>query len=165
MPGSESNDHQALKARIEEWLDAEGISFSDVPDLNSFFHIKANLKNLPIEVSESKVRKGVIAVQGGLELSPDQLESYERTSVEDRKSLFNSLFVMLDKSEYLFLLQEDFTIPKWLKIERILYAEDLTRTGLLDQMKDLNTKFVNINYFVNDSLGSFKSASNKSMYD
>ena len=158
----ESNEHHALKAKIEEWLEDEGISFNDVPDLNSHFHIKANLKNIPIHISESKVRLGVLAVQGIMELAADQIEKYQVVSEEDRKSLFRSLFAMLDKAEYLFLLQENFAIQNWLKIQRTLYIEDLTRTMLLNEIKDLNTRFVNINYLINDTLAEFKPVSEDS---
>ncbi|MGI0091723.1 MAG: DUF2299 family protein [Nitrososphaerales archaeon] len=150
------DDHLLLKEKIEEWLDDEGISFSQTPDLNSFFHLQANLKNVAIHIQESKVRKGVLAVQGILEPGEDQLYKLGRISEEDRKSLFRSLFSTLDKSEYLFLLQEDFAAENWLKIQRTLYIEDLTRTSLLDEMKDLNTKFVNVNYTLNESLYDFE---------
>jgi hypothetical protein len=161
----ESNEHLALKAKIEGWLEAEGIAFSNISDLNSFFHIQANLKNIPIHISESKVRKGVLAVQGSLELAVDQLEKYQSISADDKKTLFRSLFVMLDKSEYLFLLQENLAVQNWLKIQRPLYIEDLTRTMLLNEIKELNTKFVNINYLVNESLAEFKPVSeDSSMY-
>ena len=72
----EPNEHQILKTKIQEWLDAEGISFSEVPDLNSHFHMQVNLKNATIHVSESRVRRGVLAVQGTLQLVADQLEKY-----------------------------------------------------------------------------------------
>lgn len=162
MSAIEANEHQLLKAKIEEWLESEGIAFSSVSDLNSFFHIQANLKNIPIHISESKVRKGVLAVQGSLELSLDQLEKYQSISVEDKKTLFLSLFAMLDKSEYHFLLQENFAIQNWLKIQRPLYVEDLTRSMLLNEIKNLNTRFVNINYLVNETLAEFKPATDES---
>jgi hypothetical protein len=162
MSTAESNEHQMLKEKIEGWLEAEGISYGDVPDLNSFFHMTANLKNIPIHISESKVRRGVIAVQGILELAPDQIEKYQVVSEEDRKSLFRSLFAMLDKTEYLFLLQENFAMKNWLKIQRTLYIEDLTRTMLLNEIKDLNTRFVNINYLINETLAEFKPVSEDS---
>lgn len=151
------DDHSLLKTRIEEWLEDEGISFSDVPDMNSYFHVRANLKNVPIDISESKVRKGVLAVQGALDLSADQLDKYQLASKEDKKSLFRALFEMLDRSEYLFLLQEDFEVQSWLKIQRAAYIEDLNRTKLLGEMKDLNMRFVNVNYIVNESLARFAS--------
>jgi hypothetical protein len=150
------DDHQPLKNKIGEWLEDEGISFSEVPDLNSFFHLKADLKNVAIHIQESKVRKGVLAVQGILELGENQLYKLGRISEDDRKSLFHSLFVMIDKTEYLFLIQEDFAADNWLKIQRTLYVEDLTRTSLLEEMKELNTKFVNVNYAVNDALDGFE---------
>ncbi len=148
----EPNEHQILKAKIQDWLEAEGISFSDVPDLNSHFHIQVNLKNAAIHVSESRVRRGVLAVQGSLQLVPDQLQKYVVMSDTDKKTLFSSLFALLDKSEYLFLLQQNFAVENWLKIQRTLYIEDLSRTSLLREMKDLNMKFVNINYILNEAL-------------
>lgn len=166
MSQGKTNDHLNLRAKIERWLEEEGISFNNVTDLNSFFHIQANLKNATIHVSESKVRFGVLAVQGALELSADQLQKYQIANLDDRKLLFRTLFVMLDKSEYHFLLQEDFTTQNWLRIERALYIEDLTRSRLLDGMKDLNVRLVNINYLLNDSLATFKPVSdNPQMYD
>lgn len=163
----ESNEHLDLKKKIEAWLDAEGLSFSDVSDLNSHFHIQANLKNTAIHVSESKVRRGVLAIQGTLELVADQLEKYVAMSEADKKTLFKSLFALLDKSEYLFLLQQNFAMSNWLKIQRTLYVEDLARTSLLHEMKDLNMKFVEINYLLNESLAISNPASGKqpSMYD
>lgn len=163
----ESNEHLDLKGKIEGWLDAEGISFSNVPDLNSHFHIQANLKNVAIHVSESRVRRGVLAVQGTLELVPDQLEKYGVMSEADKKTLFHSLFALLDKSEYLFLLQQNFALQNWLKIQRTLYSEDLTRSGLLREMKDLNMKFVEINYLLNEALAISNPVSGEqpSMYD
>lgn len=148
----EPNEHQILKTRIQDWLEAEGISFSDVPDLNSHFHIQVNLKNTTVHVSESRVRRGVLAVQGTLQLVSDQLQKYIVMSEADKKTLFNSLFALLDKSEYLFLLQQNFAVENWLKIQRALYIEDLSRTSLLREMKDLNMKFVNVNYILNEAL-------------
>lgn len=164
---TESSEHLLLKTKVEDWLEAEGISFNEVPDLNSHFHIQANLKNITIHLSESRVRRGVLAVQGTLELVADQLEKYHAMSEADRKTLFSSLFALLDKSEYLFLLQQNFAVENWLKIQRTLYAEDLTRTSLLREMKDLNLKFVNINYLLNESLAISNPVSSEQppMYD
>jgi len=164
MSTAESDDHSALKARIEGWLEAEGISFEEGQDLNSFFKIQANLKNVRIHISESKVRRGVLAVQGVLELSEDQLYKIGRISPEDSASLFQSLFSVLDKNEYIFLLQKDFRVENWLKIQRILYIEDLTRTDLFREMKELNMKFVNINYMVNEALDRFSPLSDAGLY-
>lgn len=151
---SKIDDHVSLKTRIENWLDAEGISFSQVPDMNSFFHIQANLKNLPIDINESKVRRGVLAVHGVVEPNDSQLLKIQRISEVDKKALFQTIFAFLDKSEYLFMLQQNFSSKSWLRIERALYIEDLNRTSLLDEMKDLNTKFVNVNYALNEALNS-----------
>jgi hypothetical protein len=164
MSTSESRDHLSVKAKIEGWLDAEGISFEQVKDLNSFFHIKANLKNVGIHISESKVRMGVLAVQGILDLSEDQLYKISRITPEDGELLFRSLFSTLDKSEYLFLLQKDFRAQNWLKIQRTLYIEELTRSDLLREMKDLNMKFVDVNYLVNESLERFTPAPDTDLY-
>jgi hypothetical protein len=164
MPGDTSSDHLSVKAKIEEWLEAEGISFEEVKDLNSFFHVKANLKNIPIHISESKVRRGVLAVQGILELSEDQLYKIGKITPEDSELLFRSLFVSLDKSEYLFLLQKDFRAQNWLKIQRTLYIEDLTRTDLFREMKDLNVRFVDINYILSESLERFTPVSDADVY-
>ncbi len=164
MSTAGSNNHLSVKAKIEGWLDAEGISFEQVKDLNSFFHIQANLKNVRIHISESRVRIGVLAVQGILDLNEDQLYKIGRITPEDSELLFGSLFSSLDKSEYLFLLQKDFRAQNWLKIERVLYIEELTRTNLLREMKDLNVKFVNINYMVNESLGRFTPAPDADLY-
>lgn len=162
MSAAEANEHHVLKAKIEEWLESEGIAFSSVSDLNSFFHIQADLKNVPIHISESKVRKGVLAVQGSMELAPDQLEKYQSIRAEDKKALFLALFAMLDKTEYHYMLQENFAVKNWLKIQRPLYIEDLTRTMLLNEIKNLNTRFVNINYLVNETLAEFKPATDES---
>jgi hypothetical protein len=143
-----------LKSRIQDWLEAEGISFSDVPDLNSHFHLQTNFKNVPIHLHESKVRRGVLVVQGVLSLTADQLFIVTKMKEEDRKAVFHSLFSILDRSEYLFMIQEDFASKNWLRIQRTLYVEDLNRTRLLEEMKELNTKFVNMNYALNQSLGS-----------
>ncbi len=146
--------HSKLKAKIEEWLEAEGISYTNVADFNSHFHIQVNLKNVCIHIQESKVRRGVLVVQGVLSPSELQLDKLEQVKPEDKRSLFLSLFAILDKSEYLFMLQEDFSSKSWLRIHRTLYVEDLTRSSLLNEMKDLNTKFVNMNYALNEALGS-----------
>ena len=152
--------HAPLKIKIEAWLDAEGISFKDVPDFNSHFHILANFKNVAIHIHESKVRHGVLVVSGELTPSRTQLERLERIKPEERRSLFLSLFALLDRSEYLFMLQEDFASRSWLRIQRTLYIEDLTRSSLLGEAKDLNTKFVNMNYALNEALGALAPPSN-----
>ena len=138
MSDPESNYHLSAKAKIEEWLEAEGISFEEVKDLNSFFHIQANLRNVSIHISESRVRRGVLAVQGVLDLGEDQLYKIEKISHEDNELLYRSLFALLDRSEYLFLLQKDFAARGWLKVQRTLYVDELTRTDLLKEMKELN---------------------------
>ena len=144
--------HAHLKGRITGWLEDEGISWEEQSDLNSFFHISASLKNVLIHISGSKVRRGVLAVQGVASLSEEHLVKIQILKPEERKALFRSLFAILDKSEYLFLIQEDFASDAWLKIQRTVYVEDITRTSLLNEMKDLNTKFVNMNYAVSDAL-------------
>lgn len=149
---NEIDDHILLKTRIENWLDEEGISFSQVPDMNSFFHIQANLKNLPIHINESKVRRGVLAVHGVIEPNDGHLLKIEKISEVDKKALFQTIFAFLDKNEYLFMLQENFSSKSWLKIQRTLYIEDLTRTSLLTEMKDLNIKFVSVNYALSEAL-------------
>ena len=159
-----SNDHLSTKTRIEEWLEAEGISFEEVKDLNSFFHIQANLRNISIHIRESKVRTGVLAVQGILDLAVDQLYKIAKISHEESDLLFRSLFALLDKSEYLFLLQKDFAVQNWLEVQRTLYVDELTRTDLLREMKDLNMKLVNVNYMVNESLERFAPVADGELY-
>ncbi len=141
-----------LLTRIEGWLDDEGIQFDRVPDINSKFHIKAQMKNLAIHLRESNVRVGCIVVEGIMALEQDQVELMKKVKGEDRHSLFLKFFRELDRSEYLFQLSRDFSDPIWLKIQRILYVDDITRSDLLNQMKDLNTKFVSINYEIDEAL-------------
>jgi hypothetical protein len=142
----------ALLTKIEGWLDDEGIPFDRVPDINSKFHVKAQMKNLAIHLRESNVRVGCIVVEGIMALEEDQVELMKKIKEEDQHSLFVKFFRELDRSEYLFQLSRDFADPIWLKIQRIVYAEDLTRSNLLNQMKELNTKFVNVNYEINEVL-------------
>jgi hypothetical protein len=141
-----------LLTKIEGWLDDEGIPFDRVPDINSKFHLKVQMKNLVLHLRESNVRVGCIVVEGLLALENEQVQLMRRIKEEDQHSLFVRFFRELDRSEYLFQLSKNFTDPIWLKIQRVLYSEDLTRTMLLSQMKDLNTKFVNINYEINEAL-------------
>jgi hypothetical protein len=141
-----------LLAKIEGWLDDEGIPFDRVPDINSKFHVKAQMKNLAVHLRESNVRVGCIVVEGIMALEEDQVELMKKVKEEDQHTLFLRFFRELDRSEYLFQLSKDFSDPIWLKIQRILYADDLTRSDLLNQMKELNTKFVNINYEINEEL-------------
>lgn len=164
MSAVDSSDHISVKAKIEEWLEAEGISFEEIKDLNSFFHIQTNLRNTTVHISESKVRRGVLAVQGMMDLAEDQLYKIGKISQEESDLLFRLLFASLDKSEYLFLLQKDFEAQSWLKIQRTLYIDELTRTDLLREMKDLNMKLVNINYMVNESLERFAPVSDGQLY-
>jgi hypothetical protein len=141
-----------LLTKIEVWLDDEGIPFDRIPDINSKFHVKAQMKNLIVHLRESNVRVGCIVVEGIMALEEDQVELMKKIKDEDQHSLFVKFFRELDRSEYLFQLSKDFSDPIWLKIQRILYSEDLNRTDLLNQMKELNTKFVNINYEINEAL-------------
>jgi len=138
--------------RIESWLEDEGISFERVKDFNSLCHIAANLKNMQVHLSEPKVRRGVLAVQAVVALDDQQTWKAKKVSAEDLHTIFLSLFEKLDRQEYLFMLQEDFFSKSWLRIQRTLYVNELTRTGLLEEMKDLNLKFVNVNYELNEAL-------------
>ena len=164
MPDSETNYHPSVKAKIEQWLEAEGISFQEVKDINSFFHIQANLKNVSIHISESKVRMGVLAVQGILDLAEDQKYKIGKIGQEESDLLYRALFATLDKSEYLFLLQKDFGAQNWLKIQRTLYVDELTRTDLLREMKDLNMKLLTVNYTVNESLERLAPIADSELY-
>lgn len=141
-----------LLTKIEGWLDDEGIPFDRVPDINSKFHIKAQMKNLVVHLRESNVRLGCLVVEGIMALEEDQVQLMQKIKSEDQHSIFLEFFRELDKSEYLFQLSKDFSDSLWLKIQRILYTEDLTRSDLLNQMKELNTKFVNINYRIDGAL-------------
>ena len=157
--------HISTKQKIEAWLEAEGITFEPVSDFNAHFHLVANLKNVQVHLSEPKVRKGVLAVQAVASLDEQQLWKANQISPEDKRSIFLSLFSKLDRSEYLFMLQEDFTSKSWLRIQRALYIEDLTRTSLLSEMKCLNTKFVNMNYELNIALnGATLTVGDKTIY-
>ena len=148
MPASSGE----LLSRIEGWLDDEGIPFDRVPDINSKFHVKAQMKNLVIHLRESNVRVGCVVVEGIMELEEDQVELMKKIKEEDRHALFLKFFRELDRSEYLFQLSKDFSDPFWLRIQRILYSEDITQTDLLNLMKELNLRFVNINYEINEAL-------------
>jgi hypothetical protein len=138
--------------KIEAWLEDEGISFAPVPDFNSHYHLAAHLKNVQVQLSEPKVRRGVLAVQAVVSLDDQQAWKARKLRKEDLKALFLSLFERLDREEYLFMLQEDFFQKNWLRIQRTLYVEDLTRTMLLKEMKDLNMRFLNVNYELNAAL-------------
>ena len=151
MP-EEEQSHTSTKQKIEAWLEAEGITFEQVSDFNAHFHLVANLKNVQVHLSEPKVRKGVLAVQAVASLDEQQLWKANQISPEDRRSIFLSLFSKLDRSEYLFMLQEDFTSKSWLRIQRTLYLEDISRTSVLREMKELNVKFVGVNYDLNEAL-------------
>jgi hypothetical protein len=155
-PGDDSakltSAHATAWAEIESWIEAEGITFEPVADFNSHCHIAANMKNVQVHLSESKVRRGVLAVQGVVALDDQQLWKAKRIKNEDLRAIFLSLFEKLDRSEYHFMLQEDFSSKTWLRIQRTLYIEELTRTRLLDEMKELNLKFVNVSYDLNEAL-------------
>jgi hypothetical protein len=138
--------------RIESWLESEGISFETISDFNSNFHIAANMKNVQVHVSEPKVRRGVLAVQAVVSLDDQQVWKAEKISKVDLHTIFISLFEKLDRTEYHFMMQEDFFSKSWLRIQRTLYIEDLTRTRLLSEMKNLNLKFVNVSYELNEAL-------------
>jgi hypothetical protein len=142
----------STKQKIEAWLEAEGITFEPVSDFNAHFHLVASLKNIQVHLSEPKVRKGVLAVQAVVSLDEQQLWKANQISPEDKRSIFFSLFSKLDRSEYLFMLQEDFTSKSWLRIQRTLYIDDISRTSVLHEMKDLNVKFVDVNYVLNEAL-------------
>src|SRR5579864_5387964 len=129
----EEQSHTSTTQKIEAWLEDEGITFEPVSDFNAYFHIAANLKNMQIHLSEPKVRKGVLAVQAVTSLDEQQLWKANQISPEDKRSIFLSLFSKLDRSEYLFMLQEDFTSKSWLRIQRTLYIEDITRTCVLQE--------------------------------
>lgn len=146
------SEHSSTREKIESWLEAEGISFEQVADFNSHFHIAGNMKNVQVHLSESKVRRGVLAVQGVISLDDQQTWKAKQIKSEDLRAIFLSLFEKLDCSEYHFMLQEDFFSKSWLRIQRTLYIEDLTRTDLLKEMKDLNVKFVNVSYLLNGAL-------------
>ena len=148
----EEKSYTSTKQKIEAWLEAEGLTFESVSDFNSHFHLVVNLKNVQVHLSEPKVRKGVLAVQAVASLDEQQLWKANQISPEDKRSIFVSLFSKLDRSEYLFMLQEDFTSKSWLRIQRTLYIEDIKRTSVLREMKELNLKFVNVNYDLNEAL-------------
>lgn len=144
--------NKELLTRIEGWLDDEGIPFDTVPDINSRFHLRAQMKNLQVHLRESNVRVGCIVVEGIMSLDQDQIELMKKIKDDEQHSIFLELFRKLDKEEYLFQLSKNFFDSTWLKIQRILYAEDLTRSDLLNEMKELNIKFVNINYELNEAI-------------
>ncbi|MDA4130971.1 MAG: DUF2299 family protein [Thaumarchaeota archaeon] len=165
MQTREEDPHLFLKEKVEGWLDDEGISYEPVPDFNSHFHLKSNLKNIEAHLSEPKVRKGVLAIQAIVSPDETQLAKVQAMKPEARRGIFLSLFSKLDRSEYLFMLQEDFESKSWLRIQRTLYIEDLTRTILLSEMKNLNTKFVDMNYELNIALeGVVTSSGDKTIY-
>ena len=144
----------STREKLEIWLEAEGITFEQVSDYNSHFHLVANLKNVQVHLSEPKVRKGVLAVQAVVALDEQQLWKANQISPEDLRAIFLVLFSKLDRTEYHFMLQEDFTSKSWLRIQRTLYIEDISRTSVLREMKELNVKFVDINYDLTEALDS-----------
>jgi len=147
-----SPEHAAQWKVIEGWLEAEGIPFEAAKDFNSYYHIAANMKNVQIHLSEPKVRRGVLAVQGVVSLDDQQTWKLKQIKKEDLHTIFLSLFELLDTSEYHFMLQEDFLSKSWLRIQRTLYFEELKRTELLREMKELDLKFVKVNYELNEAL-------------
>ncbi len=149
---TQSSTHASIWEKIESWLEAEGISFEQVTDFNSHRHIAANLKNVQVHLSESKVRRGVLAVQAIVSLDDQQLWKAKQIKKEDLHAIFLVLFEKLDRTEYLFMLQEDFSSKSWLRVQRTLYIEELTRTELLREMKHLNLKLVNVSYDLNSAL-------------
>jgi len=149
---AQSSSHTSVWEEIEAWLEDEGITFESMKDFNSHHHIAANMKNLQVHLSESKVRRGVLAVQGVVALDEQQAWKAKRIKKEDLRAIFLSLFKLLDCSEYHFMLQEDFSSKSWLRIQRTLYMEELKRTQLLREMKELNLKFVQMSYELNEAL-------------
>jgi len=147
-----SSLNKSMWERIESWLEAEGITFQPVPDFNSRYHIMANMKNLEVHLSEPKVRSGVLAVQASAALDDQQAWKAKQIKNEDLRAIFLALFEKLDRAEYLFMLQEDFFLKNWLRIQRTLYIEELTRTMLIREMRNLNLRFVNVNYDLNSAL-------------
>ena len=147
-----SSPNSSMWERVESWLDAEGISFQTEADFNSHRHLIANMKNLQIHLSEPKVRRGVLAVQSVVSLDDQQVWKAKRIKKEDLRTIFLTLFEKLDREEFLFMLQEDFFSKSWLRIQRTLYIEDLTRTALIQEMRNLNLRFVDVNYDLNAAL-------------
>ncbi len=138
--------------KIEGWLDDEGIPFESVPDINSRFHLKTQMKNIQVHLRESNVRVGCVVVEGIMSMDEDQSELMKKIKDDEQHSIFLELFRKLDKEEYLFQLSKNFFDPIWLKIQRIIYVEDIRRSELLNEMKELNTKFVGINYELNEAI-------------
>lgn len=148
----EGDSPKELVRRIGEWFNDEGIPFDSTPDINSRFHLKVHMKNLQVHVRESNVRVGCLVVEGIMALDEDQVALVSKVKDDEQHALFLKLFRELDRSEYLFQLSKNFEERNWLRIQRILYLEDLTRSALLNTMKDLNTRFVDINYELNEAL-------------
>jgi hypothetical protein len=149
---AQSSSRASVWEEIEAWLEDEGIPFETVKDFNSHYHIAAMMKNVQVHLSESKVRRGVLAVQGVVALDEQQVWKARQIKKEDLRAIFLVLFKLLDCSEYHFMLQEDFFSKSWLRIQRTLYMEELKRTQLLQEMKELNLKFVQVNYGLNEAL-------------
>ena len=110
------------------------------------------MKNAAIHIHASKIRLGCIIIQGALAIDQEQLDYIEKISEQDKRSLFLTFFAKLDREEYLFQLNQDFSDPMWLRIQETLYVDDLTRSDLIGQMKRLNTKFVKLSYELNEAL-------------
>ena len=76
----EEQSHTSTKQKIEAWLEAEGITFEPVSDLNSHFHIVVNLKNVQVPLERAKGSEGRACGPSGrisgrattLEGKPDQ---------------------------------------------------------------------------------------------
>lgn len=149
-----TDQNSQLKERIEQWFDDEGIPFQGVPDINSRFLIRAQMKNMQINVRESNVRIGCIVIEGIMSLNEDQTALLKKLKNDEaqRHALFLKFFRQLDQEEYLFQLSRNFFEPNWLRIQRILYREDLSRSSLLNGMKELNMRFVRMNYELNEVL-------------
>jgi hypothetical protein len=146
------SQNKELMEKIGGWFDDEGVPFESTADINSRFHLKVQMKNVQVHVRESNVRLGCIVVEGIMSLDQDQTALMGKIKDDEQHAIFLNLFRKLDKEEYLFQLSKNFFDPIWLKIQRILYAEDMTRTALLKEMKELNTKFVKINYELNEAI-------------
>ena len=93
-----------------------------------------NMKNLQVHLSEPKVRSGVLAVQASVALDDQQVWKAKQIKNEDLRTIFLALFERLDRAEYLFMLQEDFSFQNWLRIQNPL-RRGPTRTVLIHEMR------------------------------
>lgn len=123
------SNREEIKAKIEKWIKEEGISATEVPDMNAFFNFALTVgANRVLNVLQNRKKKDSILIGTSVLFGEKEKDSFRsKTRIERMEALSRLRFTLASLDVGFYIDMENNEIPKSVRIQHPIYYDALTK--------------------------------------